>query len=619
MPYQTTERVKDVGGTIKVLARDFSKYWKALVIIVVCCVVSCTMTILVPDQLSTFTDDLIAEIQTMGEDGQYLYLVNGVVNLHWGNMFITFGIILGMYLISATLSWLLNFTSITMSTKYSYNIRLRLKQKLDKIGLKYFDSHQVGNILSTVTNDVDNVNYDISSVIIEIVRAVTLLIGTLIVMFISSWILTLVALATLPFSITIALLIARASQKHFVKYQNTLAMIEGHAEEYYSGFTIIKLFNKEKDTAEEFEVYNEQMKDADFKSRFFSSIIFPSIRLVNNIGFVFIAIIGGIYASVGNIIAFIMYLQIFTQPIQNLGEISAITQEALASAERIYTLLGEEEEVPDAEDAISNPDVIKGNIAFEHVDFSYDPEKELIKDMNLDVKEGQSIAIVGPTGAGKTTIVNLIMRFYDVLDGKITLEGINTRDYTRGNLRRSVGMVLQDTWLFNGTIKDNIRYGRRDATDEEVIEAAKAAQADHFISMLPGGYDFILQENGTNISQGQRQLITIARALISMPKILILDEATSSVDTRTEKIIQDVMNMMMENRTSFIIAHRLSTIKNAKMILVMNKGTIVEMGDHQELLAQNGFYADLYNSQFTSGINPMAEVEEIEEDEDTST
>ncbi|MCD8204191.1 MAG: ATP-binding cassette domain-containing protein, partial [Coprobacillus sp.] len=288
-------------------------------------------------------------------------------------------------------------------------------------------------------------------------------------------------------------------------------------------------------------------------------------------------------------------------------------------AERVYTLLGEEEEVPDAEDAISDPSVIKGNIAFNHVDFSYDPDKELIKDMNLDVKEGQSIAIVGPTGAGKTTIVNLIMRFYDVTGGEITLEGINTHDYTRGNLRRSVGMVLQDTWLFNGTIKDNIRYGRRDATDEEVIEAAKAAQADHFISLLPGGYDFILQENGTNISQGQRQLITIARALISMPKILILDEATSSVDTRTEKIIQDVMNMMMENRTSFIIAHRLSTIKNAKMILVMNKGTIVEMGNHQELLAQNGFYADLYNSQFTSGINPMAEVEEIEEDDDTST
>ncbi|MCD8209494.1 MAG: ABC transporter ATP-binding protein/permease [Coprobacillus sp.] len=616
--FQTTDKAQDARGALRNLIHDFSKYWPYLVIVVVCSILACVCTILVPGFLSDFTDTFLQEINAasdgiLGEDSTYIYLVGGILNVHWGALAGTFAIILGCYIVSAVLNWWLNYTLISMSARYNYDIRCKLKAKLDKLPLKYFDNHQVGDILSTCTNDVNNIVYDAGNIIYEIISAVVLVFGTLIAMFIESWILALVAVATLPFSITIAVLVARSSQKHFVTYQNKLGNIEGKSEEYYSGFTIIKLFNKEKDTMDDFDKYNGEMMDADYKSRFYSSVIFPSIRLVNNIGYVFVAIIGGLFGTVGNVLSFIMYLQIFSQPIQNLGEISSITQQVLASSERIYTLLGEEEEVPDAGDAITDPAAIKGNIKFDHVDFSYDINKPLIEDMNLQIDEGQSIAIVGPTGAGKTTIVNLIMRFYDVVNGQIVLDGHNSKDYSRGNLRRSVGMVLQDTWLFNGTIRDNIKYGRRDATDEDVERAAKAAMADHFISTLPGGYDFKLEENGSNISQGQRQLITIARAILTYPKIMILDEATSSVDTRTEKIIQDVMNRMMENRTSFIIAHRLSTIKNAKLILVMNKGSIVEMGTHQELLDKKGFYAELYNSQFTSGINPMAEKEVIED------
>ncbi len=621
-PYHTTDKAKDAGRAFRGLVRDYSKYWSYIVIVVICAVLACTATILVPGFLSDFTDDFLAELSDANNgllaiDARYLYLVGDIIYVHWGALVGTFAIIIGCYLAAAALNWWLNFTLISLSAKYGYDIRMRIKGKLDRVALKYFDSHQVGDILSTCTNDVSNIVYDAGNIIYEIVSAIVLIFGTLIAMFITNWILALVALATLPISLTIAILVARSSQKHFVRYQNKLGAIEGHAEEYYSGFTIIKLFNKEKDTQKEFDKYNGEMMDADYKSRFFSSIIFPSIRMVNNIGYVFIAIMGGLYVgSVGNILAFIMYLQTFSQPIQNLGEISAITQQVLASAERIYNLLAEEEETPDAEDAISDPNAIKGHIKFEHVDFSYEVDKPLIEDMNLEASEGQSIAIVGPTGAGKTTIVNLIMRFYEINSGEIILDGNNTKKYTRGNLRRSVGMVLQDTWLFNGTIRDNIRYGKRDATEEEIERAAKAAMADHFIRTLPGGYDFKLEENGSNISQGQRQLITIARAILTFPRILILDEATSSVDTRTEKIIQDVMNKIMENRTSFIVAHRLSTIKNAKVILVMNKGKIVEVGDHKGLLRKKGFYAELYNSQFTSGINPMAEVEVIE---DTTT
>ncbi len=616
--FQTTDRAQNAGWTFRQLLGDLRKYWVPILFVIICALFSCTLYILVPSLLSSFTDNFISDLTNLNSVGEYTanYIYaneEGVIALNTSSFVIEFVLLVGCYLGTAALNWATTMLDIQFTTQYGYDIRKRLKEKLDKVPLKYYDDHITGDILSTVSNDVGNVSQELGDIIRQVISAVMMTIGVLIAMFIESWQLTLVALATLPFSITIAWLIARQSQKHFQKYQDRLGDIEGHAEEYYSGFSVIKLFNKEEDTALEFNKYNKDMMDADYKSRFYSSLIFPCIRIVNNIGYVFVAVIGGLYGSVGNIVSFIMYLQMFTQPIQNLGELSSIIQQTLASAERVYTLLNENEESPDPEGAINDPNSIKGSLTFNHVDFSYDPDKPLITDMNLNIKEGQSVAIVGPTGAGKTTIVNLIMRFYDVNYGEINLDGTNINNYTRSNLRKSVGMVLQDTWLFDGTIRDNIRYGREDASDQEVEEAAKAAMADHFISLLPGGYDFRLVENGSNISQGQRQLITIARAIISLPKILILDEATSSVDTRTEKIIQDVMNKIMENRTSFIIAHRLSTIKNAKTIIVMNKGQVVEIGNHEELLAKGGFYADLYNSQFTSGINPMDQVEVIED------
>ncbi len=615
--FQTTQKPKNARYAFTSLLKDFAKYWPALVGVIVTALSACLVYIFVPSQLGDFTDKFISDLtnlNTIGYEANYVYVADsGLISLNVGPFVGKVCLLAGLYLGFSLLNWTTTMIDIWMSTQYAYDVRGKLKRKLDAMPLKYFDNNQVGDILSTCSNDVGNISNDISTIIRETISAIMLFFGTLIAMFIINWLLALVALATVPFSVAIAWFVARKSQKHFVIYQNKLGNIEGKAEEYYSGFSVIKLFNKEGDTTEEFDKYNKDMMDADFKSRFYSSFIFPSIRLVNNIGYVFIAVIGGLYASVGNIVSFIMYLQMFTQPLQNIGELSAQIQQILASSERVYTLLDQPEESPDPEGAISDPNAIKGSLTFNHVDFSYDPDKPLITDMNLNIKEGQSVAIVGPTGAGKTTIVNLIMRFYDVNYGEINLDGTNINDYTRSNLRKSVGMVLQDTWLFDGTIRDNIRYGREDASDQEVEEAAKAAMADHFISLLPGGYDFRLVENGSNISQGQRQLITIARAIISLPKILILDEATSSVDTRTEKIIQDVMNRIMENRTSFIIAHRLSTIKNAKTIIVMNKGQVVEIGNHEQLLAKGGFYADLYNSQFTSGINPMDQVEVIEE------
>ena len=427
-------------------------------------------------------------------------------------------------------------------------------------------------------------------------------------MLVIDWRIALVAFVSLPLSFIFIIFISIFSGRLFTKYRKDLGELNGKIEETYAGYKIIKLFNKEQDVEDSFNETNVRMEKSDRFSQFFSGLIFPTTFFVNNLCYVGIAVVAGIVSSAGTMISFFMYLNLFTRPLQQIGQIANIIQSVVASGERIYALLEEKEEEKDPAEAINDETDIKGQFDFENVDFSYSPDKPLIENMNLHVNSGDMIAIVGPTGAGKTTLVNLIMRFYEINSGTIKLDNISTRDYTKNCLRGSIGMVLQDTWLFKGTIKENLLYGNQDASNEEIIQACKDAHIHHFIETLPGGYNYMLNEDGNNISQGQRQLLTIARAILSKPKILILDEATSSVDTRTEQLIQDALDNIMKGRTSFVIAHRLSTIKNAKTIIVMKKGHIVETGNHQELLAKNGFYADLYNSQF-SGVNPMAKNE----------
>jgi len=520
---------------------------------------------------------------------------------------------MSFYVGSALLMWLADWIVVKISADYAYNMREKIKAKLDLMPLSYFDRNTYGEILSRGTNDVDNISRHMSTIINQTILGISIFIGVIIAMFVTAWQLALVAIAILPFTILFTVLIAVNSQKEFKKYRGQLGKLNSIAEENYAGFKIVKLFNKEEDVAETFDKVNDAMMKADRKSQWLSGFIFPTMRFINNLGFIGVSIVGGFMENIGNMVSFFLFLQMFQQPFQQIGQISSIIQSVLASGERIYDLLDEIEMEPETIDAIGDESQIKGEIVFDNVDFSYSPDKPLIQNFALHVNTGDSIAIVGPTGAGKTTIVNLIMRFYEVNSGRILLDGVDIRNYMRSTLRGAVGMVLQDTWLFSGSIRDNIRYGRNDATDEEIEEAAKQAHADHFIKTLPGGYDFVLNEDGTNVSQGQRQLLTIARAIVSKPKILILDEATSSVDTRTEVAIQDAMNKMMVGRTSFIIAHRLSTIKNAKVIIVMQKGKIVEIGNHQQLLDKNGFYADLYNAQF-SGRNPLAEPEKESDD-----
>jgi ATP-binding cassette subfamily B protein len=492
---------------------------------------------------------------------------------------------------------------------YTYLMRKRVKEKLDTLPLSYFDKTETGEILQRGTNDIDNIGRNLPSIITSLGRGITVFIGCIIAMFIQSWQLAFVVLSTLPLTLLIIVIIAGKSRKQFKLYRKKYGELESQIEEGYSGFMLLKLFNREEKAQELFDSTNEVMTEADRKSQWISGFIYPAMRFIYNLGFVAVSLVAGfVYqdaAGIAMLVAFIMYLNIFQQPFEDLGQIYSSIQSMGAAAERIYIVLDETQEKPDDPDCIANNDKVLGDVVFDHVAFSYDVTKPLITDMNLHVKPGEMVAIVGPTGAGKTTLVNLLMRFYEVNSGAIILDGVNINHYSREALRGSVGMVLQDTWLFSGSIKDNIRYGRSDASDEEIKAACVAAHADHFIETLPGGYDFQLKEEGSNISQGQRQLLTIARAIVSKPKIMILDEATSSVDTRTEQAIQDAMEKMMKNRTSFVIAHRLSTIKNAKLILVMNKGSIIEMGTHKELLAKQGFYADLYNAQFL-GNNPMA-------------
>lgn len=619
------DKPKNFKKTLTRLIGQFKPQLPAFIFVILILIISAVLAVVSPIFLKNLINGFALDMQGVGNAfksgttfaGTYIVLdaTNHLVVV-WTELWKTFGVILGFYALSSFISWLAEWIVVKISAQYAFEMRQQVKAKLDRLPLSYFDSKTVGELLSRGTNDVDNISSTMSTIVNQTVSGIALFIGVVIAMFIVSWQLALIVMAVLPLDIIITFVIVKNSQKQYIAYQTRLGEVEGHAEEQYSGFTVVKLFNKEADSLKRFNELSDWMKKADWKSHWLSSLIFPAMRFVNNVGYVAVSVIGAIIinnssnpiSEIGTVIIFFSYLQMFQQPFQQIGEIASTIQLVMASADRIYELMDAIEEPKEDVDCIDSEDSIEGNINFKNVDFSYVKDKELIKNMNLIVNKGDSIAIVGPTGAGKTTIVNLIMRFYDVDAGSIVLDNNDIRHYSRRALRGSMGMVLQDTWLFNGTIKENIRYGRKEATDQDIIEAAEAAHAHHFISTLPGGYDFVLNEDGTNISQGQRQLITIARAIVSQPKILILDEATSSVDTRTEMMIQDAMNKMMVNRTSFIIAHRLSTIKNAKTIIVMNKGQIVEAGNHKELLEKGGFYADLYNAQF-SGSNPMAKPE----------
>ncbi|NCA96920.1 MAG: ABC transporter ATP-binding protein [Bacteroidia bacterium] len=595
-------RPKNFKKVVIRMIGDFKPLLATFIFVIVILLISATLSVLTPvilrDFMNNFTDPSTGFISYDP--------IAGLFHIGWTKIIGSFATMMALYVGSALLTWLADWIVVKISADYAYNMRERIKAKLDLMPLSYFDRNTYGEILSRGTNDIDNISRNLSTIVNQTVLGISVFVGVIIAMFVTAWQLALVAIAILPFTILATVLIAVNSQKEFKKYRRQLGGLNSIIEENYAGFKVVKLFNKEEDVARQFNAVNDEMMKADRKSQWLSGFIFPTMRFINNLGFIGVSIVGGFIANIGNMIAFFWFLQLFQQPFQQIGQISNVIQSVMASGERVYDMLDELEMEAETSGAISDEEAIKGNIVFEHVDFSYTPDKPLIQDFNLHVNTGDSIAIVGPTGAGKTTIVNLIMRFYEVNSGAILLDGVNIRDYKRSTLRRAIGMVLQDTWLFSGTIRENIRYGRNDATDEEIEEASRQAHADHFIKTLPGGYDFVLNEDGTNISQGQRQLLTIARAIVSKPKILILDEATSSVDTRTEVAIQEAMNQMMVGKTSFIIAHRLSTIKNAKQIIVMQKGQIVEIGNHQELLAKNGFYADLYNAQF-SGRNPLAE------------
>ena len=509
---------------------------------------------------------------------------------------------LGLYLCSAAFSFVQGFIMTGISNDVSYSLRKDISGKMNRLPMKYYESRTYGEVLSRITNDVDTLQQGLNQSITQLITSVTTLIGVFIMMLsINVW-MTLCALLILPCSMFIISKVMKHSQKYFQDQQKYLGEVNGQVEEIYSGHTVVKAFNKEDDVINEFEKTNEKLYSSAWRSQFFSGIMMPIMQFVGNLGYVMVALLGGFMViknkiEVGDVQAFFQYIRNFTQPIQQIAQVTNMLQSSAAASERVFEFLDVEEEDQMAENPVS-VDQIEGNVSFEHISFGYDPSKIIVHDFNADVKAGQKVAIVGPTGAGKTTMIKLLMRFYDVNSGEICIDGHNVKDFNRMELREMFGMVLQDTWLFHGTIMENIRYGRLDATDEEVIAAAKAAHAHHFIMSQPGGYQMELNEETSNISQGQKQLLTIARAILANNKILILDEATSSVDTRTEVRIQKAMDNLMKGRTSFVIAHRLSTIKDADLILVMKDGDIIEQGNHEELLSKKGFYADLYNSQF---------------------
>jgi ATP-binding cassette subfamily B multidrug efflux pump len=586
------QKARDFKGTMKKLINHLSVYKISLFIVLVFAIVSTSLSIIGPKILGKAITKLFEGV---------LAKIAGTGNIDFNYINKIIMILAGLYLLSAFFGYIQGWIMSGISMKVSYKFRKDISEKINRMPLKYFDRTTQGEVLSRVTNDVDTLSQTLNQSMSQIITSVTTVIGVFIMMLTISWRMTLIALGIIPISIMLIMLIVKHSQKYFKLQQDYLGNLNGHIEEMYGGHFVMKAFNGEKQSIEKFDVLNDRLYGVSWKSQFLSSIMMPLMHFVGNLGYVAVSIMGGYFAAkkiieVGDVQAFIQYVRQFTQPISQIANISNILQQAAASAERVFEFLEEEEETPDT----SNPVKISyvGEIEFNNVYFGYNPDKTVINNFSASIKPGQKVAIVGPTGAGKTTIVKLLMRFYDINKGSILIDGHDIREFTRQDLRSLFGMVLQDTWLYNGTIMENIRYGRLDATDEEVISAAKAAHVDSFVRTLPDGYNMILNEEATNVSQGQKQLITIARAILSDPKILIFDEATSSVDTRTEVRIKKAMDNLMKNRTSFIIAHRLSTIRDADLILVMNHGDIVEQGNHRELLEKGGFYANLYNSQF---------------------
>jgi len=598
------EKPKDFKGTALRLLRYFMPQKILLMIVLVAAILGTVFNIVGPKILGLATtklfDGLIAKLRFQAFPHPPSASAPGI---DFGYIATVLLILLGLYIISSIFMYVQQYIMAGVAQRTMYRLRKEVDEKLSRLPLKYFDSRTHGEIMSRAVNDMDNLSTTLQQSITQLISSFVTLLGVIVLMLTISPFLSLIVLLTLPLSLFVTMGIAKRSQNYFRRQQRALGELNGHVEEMYAGHKIVKAFGREAQSVAEFTERNEKLYEASWRAQFVSGIIMPLMRFIGNIGYVFVAIAGGILVTqgaiaIGDVQAFIQYAQQFTQPITMLANFANVIQSSMASAERIFELLDEQEEVPEAEDAkvIEHPD---GAVQFEHVRFGYAEDNILMEDMNIDVQPGQMIAIVGPTGAGKTTLVNLLMRFYEVNDGSILVDGVDITHIKRGNLRRTFGMVLQDTWLFNGTIRDNVAYGREDATESEIIQAAKAAYADHVIRTLPEGYNTVLNEDASNISSGQKQLLTIARAFLADPEILILDEATSSVDTRTEMHIQKAMAELMKGRTSFVIAHRLSTIRDAELILVMNHGTIIEKGTHAELLAQNGFYADLYNSQFT--------------------
>ena len=593
------EKAKDLKGSLKKLVKKLKGQWLSIFIVCICAVLSTVFNTIGPKISGLATTEIARGFAASiaGTGGiDFDYILNVIITL------------LILYVISAIMRYLQSFIMTGVTNKVTYGLRKDISEKINRMPLGYFDRVQSGEVLSRITNDVETVSGNLNQSIVQVITSVTTLIGVVIMMLTISPIMTLIAFATLPFTLIITKKVVKLSQPHFIGRQKYLGQANGHVEEMFSGHVVVKAFNREDESQAQFEEILDNLYEANWKSQFYSGIMMPLTKLLGNIGYVLICIVGSALTiagkiGLGDIQAFTQYMRNFTQPIQQIANISNVLQSTAAAAERVFEFLDEEEEVRDKADSydLVNKDYfenIKGEITFDHVNFGYLPGQTIINDFSIKVEPGKMVAIVGPTGAGKTTIVKLLMRYYDVNSGSIKVDGVDIRDFTRNGLRDMFGMVLQDTWLYNGTIADNIRYGRLDATDEDVKNAAKAAQVHHFVKTLPDGYNMILGEDATNISQGQKQLLTIARAILSDPKILILDEATSSVDTRTEILIQKAMANLMKGRTSFVIAHRLSTIRDADMILVMRDGDIVEVGNHDELIAKGGFYKELYQSQF---------------------
>lgn len=587
------EKAKDFKGTILKLLSYIGSYKVGVIAVMIFAVASTLFNVVSPKILGKATTELA---------NGFMRKIQGIGGIDFSYLARILLFLLGLYILSAAFNFTQNMIMTSITQKICYRMRKEITEKINRMPMKFFESRPVGEVLSRITNDVDTLGQSLNQSITQLITSITTMIGVLVMMLSISPLMTLIALIILPVSMVLVAIIVKISQKYFKAQQRYLGNIDGQIEEVFSGQNVVKAFNREEIVTREFQETNEKLFESAWKSQFLSGMMQPVMTFVGNAGYVGVAVSGSVLAAagtiqIGDIVSFIQYVKQFTQPITQLAQVSNMLQSMAAAAERVFEFLDEEEE----DQTVENPvkmDKFTGKVDFEHVKFGYNEDKIIIHDFSCDVKPGQTIAIVGPTGAGKTTMVKLLMRFYDVNSGRILVDGHDLREFNRADLRKGFGMVLQDTWLFKGTIMENIRYARLDATDEEVIAAAKAAHAHHFIMTLPGGYNMELNEEASNVSQGQKQLLTIARAILADNPILILDEATSSVDTRTEIQIQKAMNNLMKGRTSFVIAHRLSTIKDADLILVMKDGDIVEQGNHEELLAKNGFYADLYNSQF---------------------